>query len=214
MSVTTARLALAAGLILTAAACSPPAKPVSDPRVDAVLERSRTTKATYAVYAWVRVERPNEDPTEEWSTEFHSGDKHRVETPAERVVADCAAETGKALTIATGEMLEGPEFARAACGVNSNKPFLEKAYVGSRETPTGRVDRIRLTDPDLIRIYDIDQNGVIVGTTFKLRRENNRTVLSVLKTVVESELPASDMFDEASLQRSVVPERYKVAPRT
>jgi hypothetical protein len=212
--VTTARLAVAAGLILTATACTPTAKPVSDPRVDAVLERSRTTKAIYAVYAWVRVERPNEDPTEEWSTEFHSGDKHRVETPADRVVADCVRGTGKALTVATGKVLEGAEFASAACGVNSNRPLLEKAYVGARETPTGRVDRIRLTDADLIRIYDIDQNGVIVGTTFKLRRENNRTVLSMLKVVVENDLPAPDIFDDASLQRSVVPDRYKVAPET
>ncbi|PVM84075.1 hypothetical protein DDF62_24060 [Caulobacter radicis] len=214
MFVSTTRLAVAAGMILMVAACAPPAKPASDPRVDAVIERSRTTRATYAVYAWVRVERPNEGAMEEWSTEFHSGDKHRVETPADRVVADCATGTGKTLTIATGEILAGPEYARAACGVNSNRPILEKAYVGSRGTPTGRVDRIRLTDAGLIRIYDIDQNGVIVGTTFKLRHENNRTVLSMLKVVVEGDLPATDIFDHASLQRSVVPDRYKVAPKS
>ncbi|PLR26583.1 hypothetical protein SGCZBJ_09600 [Caulobacter zeae] len=214
MFVSTARLALAAGMILTAAACTPPAKPVTDPKVDAVLERSRTTRATYAAYAWVNVERPNEDPTVEWSAEFHSGDKHRVETPADRIVADCAAGTGKIFNIASGEVREGPEYARSACGVNSNNELLEKAHVGARQTPTGPVDRIRVADAELVRIYDIDQNGVILGTTFKLKSENNKTVLSVLKTVVEGDLPAPDIFDEASLQRSVVPDRYKVAPKT
>lgn len=129
-------------------------------------------------------------------------------------MADCAAGTGKILNIASGEVREGPQYARAACGVNSNNELLEKAYVGARETSTGPVDRIRVADSELVRIYDIDQNGVILGTTFKLKNENNKTVLSVLETVVENELPAPDIFDEASLRRSVVPDRYKVAPKT
>jgi hypothetical protein len=60
--------------------------------VAAVVDRTKSTRATYAIYTWIRISRLGQPPHEEWSAEFNSGALHRVETPRDRV-GDLFSET-------------------------------------------------------------------------------------------------------------------------
>jgi hypothetical protein len=55
-----------------------------------VLEKTKSTRATYSVFFWNRVDPGNRPAFEEWSAEFHMGALHRVETPRDRLIADCS----------------------------------------------------------------------------------------------------------------------------
>ncbi|MFD2430410.1 hypothetical protein ACFSUK_24675 [Sphingobium scionense] len=90
-------------LLLTAAA------PPED--VDAVLALTRTTKATYAVCTWNVVTPSEEVQLKEWAAEYHQGDRHRVETPRDRIVANCATGEAQHLDVRTGEVSTSPSLA-------------------------------------------------------------------------------------------------------
>jgi len=193
-------------------ACSPAATPevALTGKVKEVVDRSKTTRATYAMYSWNEITLDGQ-PIQEWGAEFHSGDKHRVETPNDHVIADCKAQTGVALSLATGKTVEGPFVAKAACGINTNKAFTATEWEGVVETPFGAADRVRLSDKTDIRTYDISPTGVILRTTYAQNNPERRLQLSSEAVAVLSELPAPDMFDRASLARSYVPDRFKTA---
>jgi hypothetical protein len=199
---------------LFGAGCTPPAdtEVALSGKVKEVVDRSKTTQATYAQYSWAEIMR-KEGPVQEWGAEFHSGDKHRVETPRDRVVADCRAQTGIALSLDTGKIVEGASVARAACGVNTNKAFTAIAWKGLVQTPFGVADRVRLADKNDIRTYDISPDGVILRTTYAQNSPDAPIGLSSEATGVFSELPVPDIFDKASLARSYVPDRFKTAPK-
>ena len=197
---------------LLGAACTPPTPEVAlTGKVKDVVDRSKTTRATYALYSWNEITR-KEGPVQEWGAEFHSGDQHRVETPRDRVIADCKAQTGSALSLVTGKTVEGPSVARAACGINTNKAFTAIEWKGLVQTPFGVADRVRLSDKDDIRTYDISPAGVILRTIYAQNSPDAPIGLSSEAVGVLSELPAPDMFDKASLARSYVPDRFKTAP--
>lgn len=203
-------VAVLAGAALAGCDQTPPPVELTG-KVKEVVDRTKTTQATYAVYNWNEESRSG-TPVLEWGAEFHSGDKHRVETPRDRVIADCKAQTGAALSLTTGKTVEGPFVARAACGINTNKAFLAIAWQGQVKTPFGTADHVRLVDKDDIRTYDVTQAGVIVRSTYAQNSPEGRLGLSSEAVSVLSELPATDMFDKASLVRSYVPDRFKTAP--
>jgi hypothetical protein len=128
------------------------------------------------------------------------------------VIADCKAQTGVALSLTTGKTVEGPFVARAACGVNTNKVFTATAWDGLVGTPFGPADRIRLTDKDDIRTYDISPAGVILHSTYVQNSPQRPIGLLSEAVAVLSELPSPDLFDKASLARSYVPDHFKTAP--
>lgn len=53
---------------------------------------TRETRATYSVFFWNVITRPGSPAQAEWSAEFHKGALHRVETPRDRIVANCERE--------------------------------------------------------------------------------------------------------------------------
>jgi len=200
--------ALIAGL-LGVSACSGRAEDKLPSAIKGVVELTKTTKADYAVYAWNRIEGAG-GPVEEWSAEFHSGSLHRIETPRDRWIADCAAGTGTGLSLATGEKMVGPKVALAACGVNTNKAFVSSEWQGVVKTPFGQAQRIRLVDASNVRTYDVTRDGAIVRATYDLV---DGSPLSLTYAVaVEHGRPDPAMFYAASLARSYVPERFKAAP--
>ncbi|MBO9708638.1 MAG: hypothetical protein J7521_10525 [Caulobacter sp.] len=206
---------LALSLALCAVACSKPQSqgvPLTG-QVKAVVDRSKSTTATYAMYSWNDIIRDGA-PAQEWGAEFHSGDFHRVETQHDRLVADCVANTGVARNVDTGQVYRGPQIARAACGINTNKPFLEAQSLGAVQTPFGPADRVRLVDPDNVRTYDISPQGVILASTFEGKGSAKARAWSLKARAVAvlDALPDPEMFDEASLEKSYVPDRFKVAP--
>ena len=214
------RKAPAAALMATAllgAACSPASTPPPAPeitltgQVKAVVDRTKATRETYAVYNWNEMTDDGR-PVQEWGAEFHSGDKHRVETPRDRVIADCRAQTGIALHLATNEVVEGPVVARGACGISTARPFVAAEGLGSVTTPLGAADRVRLADKNNIRTYDISPAGVILRATYAKNTPDKPLVLSSEAVAVLGQLPAPDIFDRASLYKSFVPDRFKTAP--
>jgi hypothetical protein len=180
--------------------------------VDRVVARSKTTTATYAVYQWTRLTPPGAPPVEEWAAEFHAGNLHRVETPRDRLISDCRAKTGVWLTLATGQIVQGERLAGAACGINSDKPMLRREMLGRVATPYGKADRVRITDADNIRTYEVSDEGILVHAVYQDSSVGSPVVLDSKTAALERKLPASDMFSEASLRTSFVAAAYRTAP--
>ena len=177
-----------------------------DPKAEAVVERTRTTRATYVVYGW----RSMDGSSGDWAAEFNSGALHRVENSINRIVADCSKMTGAAYDLATGEIDRGAWTAKAACGIQSLTTSLSSKWLGQVETPFGRGDRILITDAVSARTYDVLDNGVIAASTYH-RNSDGRDIVMEASDVSNS-LPKADIFSESSLQESVVPDRYKQSP--
>ncbi len=206
------KLLAASLLVSTAAYESTSGRPGASTRVGEVVVRSKTTRATYALYTWIRMAKTGEPVVEEWSAEFNAGRYHRVETPRDRLVADCEAMTGTALRIPTGEVYSGREVAAAACGIDSNPEVALATWDGEFPSPFGKVDRIRLTNEAFIRIYDVNGDGVIVRADILYNTPGARPTLQTLSTDLFPKIPAGDMFSRESLSVSFVPEAYKAGP--
>ncbi len=204
-------LAAMFGATLSAGACQ--AQPAMDPRVQSVIDRTRQTHVVYANYIWGTTAWTGVAPSDEWSAEFHSGDLHRVENPRIRAVADCKAMTGAYLDIATGKITRDAAVARVSCGISTNAPFKSSRYDGSVQSPFGPAERFTVSDGQQRRTYDVTADGAIVRSYFILEATGEMTIdqrsVAVLPT-----LPATDIFDEASLSRSFVPDQYKTPPKT
>jgi hypothetical protein len=207
------RFAAAAPLLLCLVdtACAP-ADQGERAKVEAIIARSKLTRATYAVYFWDRIPHPDQ-PVEEWSAEFNSGSLHRVETSRDRVIADCAVHKGMHLSLSDGNIVSGPQVAAEACGINTNREFLAEESLGRIKTHFGGADRVRVTDSENIRTYDISDEGIILHTVYETNDARHLKVLDIEAVEVSRSLPSPDMFDEASLKASFVPEAFKVAPK-
>jgi hypothetical protein len=182
-----------------------------EPSAMQIIEKTRTTRATYSVFNWNVITPPGSDPVEEWSAEFHKGTLHRVETPRDRLVANCEEMTGTHLNVANGEIIERPEIARAACGVQANSRILSAEFVGQEDSRFGTIDRIELRDPQNVRTYAIAANGAIVGSTIELK---DGAVLLDSKAVAMLDTTPQDIFTVESLSKSAVPKEFRAAPRT
>lgn len=207
-----------AGLALAAAwagaallpACA--AEPAADKRAEAVFERTKTTRATYALYSWNWVREAGGKATPRWSAEFHRGKLHRVETPHIRIVADCEAMQGTMLDVAAGRTESRPAIARAACGINSNVELLRLEWLGRRESRFGPVDALRILDPAEERLYVVDEAGILVAAEIFPRDPAGDYCVQQEPLAVERRLPAGDMFSAASLRKSFAADRFRRVP--
>ena len=181
----------------------------SSEQVERVIERTKNTTATYSVYNWNWIAVPGHPVIEEWSAEFNSGDLHRVETPRDRLIANCRTKTGSALSLTTGQITRGPAVAGVACGISTNAKFLSMEYIGHASGPFGDTDSVRVTDNELVRNYEISDTGVIVKTIFALKSVPSLVVLDDEAVALEHQLPSSEIFSVESLQESVVPSQFK-----
>jgi hypothetical protein len=179
-----------------------------------ILARTKTTSATYSLYSWNRITPPGRPPNEEWSAEFNDGPLHRVETPRDRLIANCVERSGTAYSIPTDRTFSGPAVAGVACGINTNKPIIAIRYIGHFVDRAGQADRVEVTDAENIRTYDVTSDGILIRTIFALNTPERPVVLDVETEAVLRTLPRQDMFDAASLSQSVVPEAYKKPPVT
>lgn len=208
------QVALVTIMFLSLIGAAPAATDLSEAdKVGAIIARSKLTQATYAIYFWNRIEHPGQQPVEEWSAEFNSGNLHRVETPRDRVIADCQAPTGTYLSLATGQVITGAQVAGVACGINTNFQFLKMESLGRVTSRFGDADRVRLTDANNIRTYDISDDGIILRTVFQTNDARHLTVLIVETVEILNRLPNPSMFDESSLKESFVPNRFREAPK-
>ncbi|MDE1914995.1 MAG: hypothetical protein KGJ57_05085 [Sphingomonadales bacterium] len=178
-----------------------------------IVNRTHTTRATYAVYYWNRITPARGEASQEWSAEFNRGNWHRVETPRDRMIADCVAMKGIDLSLENGRIVSGPAVAKAACGINANRAIRSSEYLGRQQGRLGEFDRVRLTDAGDVRTYDVTSDGVILGATYANVDKPQDVTLTMASTALDHALPDADMFSPESLGHSVVPEKFKVAPK-
>lgn len=208
------RLALAAALFLPMPAlAAPPAAADSTAQAMAVIKRSKTTKATYAVYTWNIIRLKGAEPVEEWAAEFNSGNFHRVETPRDRLVADCKAMNAAHRSLLDGSMKTGRAVANTACGIAYDDTIRQVTWLGAFPSPWGEVDRVRLVGLGLIRTYDVTKAGVIVSSTIANEDKPGQAVLEMRTVALEKRLPPGRIFNRASLAKSVVPPKFTRPPQ-
>jgi hypothetical protein len=177
-----------------------------------VVERTKAVNTTYATYVWNRISLPGQPVIEEWAAEFHSGSRHRVETPRDRAIADCKAMTGTMISLITDKTTTGREVAAALCGIDTNNPFRSARLVGTVDGDLGTADRVELIDADNVRTYDITRDGIIVRTIYAGRAAPDVPLLEGWSVALEREVPSDEMFNEQSLSRSFVPAKFMAAP--
>ncbi len=204
--------ALSAALVLSVPAMAAPA-PDDVAQAKEVITRTKTTRATYAIYTWTVIRLKGADPVEEWSAEFNSGKLHRVETPRDRVVADCQRKTGAHYSLADGSTKADGPIANTACGIAYDDAIRQVAWLGKHPSPWGEVDRVRLWGAGLIRTYDVTKSGVIVSSTFAPEDNPGKAMLEMRTVALEKRLPKGAIFTRASLARSVVPVRFTLPPQ-
>ena len=178
-------------------------------RAKAVLETTKTTRSTYSIYIWNKVTNPKQTPFEEASAEYNSGDLHRVETPRDRIIANCREQTGAYLAVISGKVIEGPNVAAAACGINTNFPILTMAWLGEIETKFGKAQRISVTDAQTIREYDVSPDRILLKTTYRENKIGGATLIVSEVVTLERKVPDQAMFDQASLARRYLPLKMK-----
>jgi len=174
-----------------------------------VINLTRTTDATYSVFGWNRIWPEGGGEVQEWSAEFHDGNLHRVETPRDRIVADCRAGTGTSLNIATGAISRSEQFALMACGIQAVTRPKSAVLMGNEDTRFGSATVVRTTDEQLARTYNVLSNGVIVGAT--ISTISGKRLLEVNATQLDHSVPPG-IFREQSLARSAVPDTYRQPP--
>lgn len=205
------RLLLAAGILAVQAGAAHAFE--VDAQTQAVIDRTKAARQTYALYEWGRHNRPGEPPVEQWSAEFNQGAVHRVETPEVRVVANCETGAGVVLLVPLGRRDAEPDVGKVACGISTRADLLDGKWLGEVDTAFGKADRIQLTDAELIRTYDVTKAGVIVRTEFHARGPGEPEVVASHAVAVLPELPPGALFDDASLDQSFVSDAYKTAPK-
>ncbi|WP_454885113.1 hypothetical protein [Sphingomonas oryzagri] len=203
-------LLISASVII--AALPPPPDPQDAQKAIAILNRTKTTGATYALYSWNKITPVDKPPFEEWSAEFNDGPLHRVETPRDRVIANCVERSGFYYSPTTGKTFSGPSVAGSACGINTDKQMISIRYVGRVVDPSGAADRVEVVDEDNIRTYDVTSDGILIRTVYALNSATKPIVLDVETVAVVRTLPQQDIFEAASLSLSVVPDEYKKKP--
>lgn len=171
-----------------------------------LIDFTRETRATYSLVVMNRVKRPDGSITEEFSAEFHDGAHHRVETPRDRMIADCEEMTGTYVQMGSAKLISGAAVARAACGVQANTPIQSARVAGKRETRFGPVTHLIVVDADHVRTYDVAANGALLGATISDRDGNWKLINRAVSFTAD--VPP-DIFSAESLGKSAVPERLR-----
>lgn len=172
--------------------------------VDFVIDLTRKTDATYAVYTEVTIY-GREEITEK-NAEFHRGNLHRVETPWDRVIANCETGEGWHLNLLDGSLKSDKSVALSACGIDANRPIFTKNMTEEHSAKFGKLWRVTITDRDNVRRYDVNKDGVIINAAVWQNTPDRELFLKQTGVQVTSDLPDSDIFSKESLERSYLPE--------
>lgn len=200
-----AALALGAALLVGAQASDEDGWPV--------IQRTKTTTATYTAYEW-NVLRDNEgNVADSWAAEFHSGDWHRLEFARVRIVANCRTHEGFVFRTDTGSVQGNGTIWLTACGIDTSVQIIATDRLPSIPSKNGPLDVIRIKTPQWVRYYAVDRKGVIVRSSRNAANGSASPCGQNRAVAILSGLPAKDMFSRASLTRSFVPERYRTAPK-
>ena len=173
------------------------------PEAYALINRTHTTQATYSLVSSNELH-PDSGTVNEFSAEFNRGDWHRVETPRDRIVANCRTGWSAHLNIATGEISHSDGLADAACGIYTGDLIRTAEVTGSRASQFGRLQQLRIVTYGATRTYEVASNGAIVSET--ISDLNDKLRLKMQAVSLSDKLPSDDIFSEGSLAKSAVPE--------
>jgi hypothetical protein len=171
-----------------------------------VILRTRSTHATYFVVTANEIHR-DDGTIHEFAAEFNQGDFHRVETPRDRIVANCRTGWSAHLNLASGKISHGDQISGSVCGIDPTAIVEDRAITGSRQSQFGLLQQLRIVRVDGTRNYEVAPNGAIVGET--LADVTGKVRLVERAILLSDHLPAADIFSEASLARSVVSDQLK-----
>jgi hypothetical protein len=203
--------ATAAALLCVAAAAAVPTVSAETTTAETVVARTKSPPSDYSLYQWTEVRPDDTSRFSFWAAEFHRGSLHRVETPMDRLVADCSAMTGTHLSLVTGETKSGRDVAETACGIdmaNAGAPD----YAGRLDSGYGALDIIKLRKDQLDRVYWISPAGLIIQSEFRKGSDANDWVLRNWAIRVEMTSPSEKMFSPDSLSASFVPIHIQAGP--
>jgi hypothetical protein len=171
--------------------------------VQQLIERTQTTQAPYALVSRNEIRR--DDATiYEFGAEFNQGDLHRVETPRDRIVTNCRTGWNAHLNVATGAITHDDSVSGMACGVYTGDGIVNAEITGTRSSRFGLLQELKInTVGGLTRMYGIAANGAIVSEEIVDPAGRPRLLMTAMS--LSNRLPSTDLFSEASLAKSAVP---------
>jgi len=172
------------------------------PNVQAVLDRSRSTRANYSVVVTAEVSW-DENRWTETQAEYQQGPLHRVEVARTRILANC--DTGRAYVydVRAGHLVAPPPSGTGACGVDINADQVMSGRLLEPVTGSyGRADVIELTGVNFIRRYAVTGDGIIVATAYVPRRPDVHFSMRTVTVAVTRGRQNPEMFDPRSLDRA------------
>ena len=175
--------------------------------VQELIARTQTTRAPYALVSSNEIRR-DDITIHEFSAEFNQGDLHRVETPRDRIVANCRTGWSAHLNIATGVITHNDAISGAACGVYTGDGVRSAEITEARNSPHGLLQKLKIeTVGGLTRTYEVAPNGAILSESITDPAGKLRLVMTAIS--VSDQVPTGDLFSEPSLAKSVVPLELK-----
>jgi hypothetical protein len=201
-------VALALAVAASALVNSPTtAHSVAASEVNSIIKRTQTTQATYGLVSTNEIRR-DDRTIHEFAAEYNQGDLHRVETPRDRIVSNCRTGWSAHLDIATGLVTLSDGIAAVACGIWTGDVVHSAEMTGTRPSEFGSLQLLKITTYASARTYEVAPNGAIVGET--ITDQNGKLRLITRAISLSEQLPPGDIFSEASLARSVVPDELKM----
>ena len=141
----------------------------------------------------------------EFAAEFNRGDLHRVETPRDRIVTNCRTGWNAHLNVATGTITHDDATSAMACGVYTGDGVVDAEITGTKNSQFGLFQELKIrTIAGLTRIYGIAPNGAIVSEQILDPAGKPRLLMTAM--TLSDRLPSTEIFSEASLAKSAVPD--------
>jgi hypothetical protein len=198
------RKALVALLLLGAAPAS--TQNAVPPEVQAVIDRSRDSRADYAVILRTEEVIMGQRHIRNHA-EYQAGAMHRVEVPLTRLLVNCDTGTSALYMVSRHRVIDRSDRRANACGVDEygDGPIVAARLLGTVTGPYGRADVIELTGNSFIRRYVVTEDGIIVLNDFTPRYAEIAFSLRTLGTTLRRGHPDPAMFEESSLSRAFTP---------
>ena len=181
------------------------APPALDPKAEAVIERSRTTTATYTIFWRVIYSQGSGTPDYAWGATFRKGSLVRAEDLGSRAVADCTAGTATQFAVSIGQhdYQIGKKIAQRYCGIDADRKVRSTRWLGQKPSKFGLVDEVEIVDEDGTFTYQVAPAGELVGVTTSWRGSKDTVVVEPMS--IEYAVPGGDLFSRMSLANSKVP---------
>jgi len=187
----------------------------ADQRAWALLQRTKTTTATYASYGWLYQLDDEGNRTDTWALELHRGDWYRGEGIKIRTLVNCRTHAGWLYDIASDTLSRNDEIWIGACGIFSGGQITAVDLLAPvNDRRFGRLEVLRVTDQRNLRYYAIDRRGVIIRSAWAAANGSPAPCIQQEPIAILQKLPGDPLFVPEDLKRSLVPERYRSAPNT